>query len=260
MRALPWALHSLKVAATGGFAFMLPPGTSRPPLTVAGETLRGAAHFPDTPVPLELQLTADSISATRSGVDGPAAREMNAAMLELSSQRPDMPPGSDAEPGLDLSLHLIDVSAQALDGNPLGGTITDTTLHAKLMGPLPASIDGAGLKAWRDAGGTIEVPSLAVRWGPLGLSGNGTVALDSRMQPEAAFAAHLTGHDKAIDALAAAGWLKPSAASIAKLALGVASRPGPDGQPAVDTPVTIQNSHISLGPVKVGDVPALQLD
>ena len=60
--------------------------------------------------------------------------------------------------------------------------------------------------------------------------------------------------------VAAAGWIKLSAASIAKLALGIASHPGPDGKPSVDTPLTIQNRHVSAGAIKLGQVPELKLN
>lgn len=258
--AYPWAPRGFHVRATGGFAFTLPPGTTRPALTIAGETLRGAARFADTPVPLQLTLTADGVSAARQEAEGQGARELTVATLEFAATRPETPPTADTDVGLDLNLHLIDASAQVLEANPLGATIADAVLRAKIMGPLPASPDAAGLKAWRDKGGTIELDGVSVRWGPLGLAANGTIALDSQMQPEAALTAHLTGYEKAIDALAAASWIKPSAASIAKLALGVAAKPGPDGQPSVDTPLTIQGRRISAGPIKLGEMPELKVD
>ena len=256
----PWALHSFRVAVTGGFGFALPAGSSRPALTVAGETLRGGALFADTALPLELKLTADGVSATRTDTESQPMREMIVATLDFAATRPETAPAQDTDVGLVLTLHLIDTSAAVLDGNPLGGTIADTAIEAKIMGPLPASPDAAGLTAWRDKGGTIELDRLALGWGPLHLAAKGTVALDAQMQPEGAFTAHLTGYDKTIDALAGAGWLKPGPASLAKLALGITARPGPDGQPAVDAPLTIQNRRLSLGPAKLGEIPALKLD
>src|SRR5271154_441334 len=86
------------------------------------------------------------------------------------------------------------------------------------------------------------------------------MALGKDMQPEGAFTAHLSGFEQALDSLAAAGWMKLSAASLAKLALGIASHPGPDGKPSVDTPLTIQNRHISAGAIKLGQVPELKLN
>lgn len=264
LRTHPWSLRTVTVSITGGYTVTLPPGDTRPALTVAGETMRGRAHFGDGAVPLTVSLKSDTVSAVQTAVaqsgDAASPRELNVATLELDASRPEAPPKTDTDVALDLSLHLIDASAAAIETNPLGASIKETRFHLRLLGVPPASADAAGLKAWRDAGGTIDAPELAVQWGPLGLAGNGTVALDKNMQPEGAFTARITGFDAAIDALAAAGWVKMSAASIAKIGLGIASRPGPDGKPVVTTPVTIQDRRISLGAIKLGQVPPLTLD
>jgi len=64
---------------------------------------------------------------------------------------------------------------------------------------------------------------------------------------------------KFVDSLAAAGWLKLGAASIAKLALGITSHEGPDGKRSVDTPISIQNRRISAGAIKLGQMPEMKL-
>jgi hypothetical protein len=232
----------LRIAATGGFAFSFPAGETRPALTLAGETLRGDSLFYDNAVPISFNLTADSVSASQSNVQGDAGRELSVATVELKGSRPETPPSADTDIAFDLSLRLLDLSAQALETNPLGATIAETAIHAKLLGQQPEKYDAAGLQAWRDSGG------------------NGALAPDKDMQPEGAFTAHLTGFEPAIDALAAAGWIKMSAASLAKIALGIAAHPGADGKPVVDTPITIQNRRISLGPLKLGQMPELKLD
>lgn len=240
---------------------MLPAGTNRPALTLAGETMRGHTRFYDTALPLSIDLIADTVSATQTAAaDTPAAREMTVATVEFTGSRPETAPAADTDLAYDLSLKLIDLSAQLLENNPLGGTIGQTVVHAQLLGAPPATWDTPGIKAWRDAGGTVNLPDLSLRWGGLSLSGNGTLALDKDMQPEGAFTAHLSGFEQALDSLAAAGWIKPSAASLAKLAMGIAAHPGPDGKPIVDAPLTIQNRHISLGPAKLGQMPELKLD
>jgi hypothetical protein len=260
LRNRPWSLRSFKVNATGGFEIALPAGTSRPALVLAGETLKGHTSFRDTAVPVSMDLSADTVSASTSTTDGPASREMTAATVEFDGKRPTTTPTADTDIAYDLSLRLIDLSAQALEGNPLGGTIGQTALHIQLLGAPPAQWDDAGLKAWREAGGSVNVNALSLQWGQLAFSGNGTLALDKDMQPEGAFTAHLSGFEQALDSLAAAGWMKLSAASLAKLALGIASHPGPDGKPSVDTPLTIQNHRISAGAIKLGQVPELKLD
>ncbi len=260
VRAYPWALRHLRIAATGGFAFNFPAGETRPALTLAGETLRGDSLFYDNAVPISFNLTADSVSASQSTVQGDAGRELSIATVELKGSRPETPPSTDTDIAFDLSLRLLDLSAQALETNPLGATIAETAIHAKLLGQQPEKYDATGLAAWRDSGGSVEATDIGIRWGALGLTGNGALALDKDMQPEGAFTAHLTGFEPAIDALAAAGWIKMSAASLAKIALGIAAHPGADGKPVVDTPITIQNRRISLGPLKLGQMPELKLD
>ncbi|MDB5392678.1 MAG: hypothetical protein JWM91_184 [Rhodospirillales bacterium] len=260
VRTHPWSPKSFKVNATGGFALTLPPGDKRPPLTLAGQTLRGHTSFYDGPMPLTMDLTADTVSASTSGMNAPASRELTVATVELTGARPEKPPAVDTDIAYDLSLKLIDLSAQALENHPLGGTIRQIVLHPQLLGVPPATWNAAGIKAWRDAGGTVNLPELSLQWGQLALSGNGTIALDAETQPQGAFTAHLSGFDQALDSLAAAGWIKLSAASLAKIALGIASHPGPDGKPTVVAPVTIQNRHISLGPAKLGQLPELKLD
>jgi hypothetical protein len=261
LRTRPWSLSSFKVDATGGFEVALPAGTTRPALVVDGETLKGHASFQDTAMPIAMDLTADTVSASQTTAENaPPSREMTVTTVEFEGTRPTITPSADTDVAYDLSLKLIGLSAQVLEGNPLGAKIDQTALHVQLLGKPPTAWDDAGIKGWRDAGGTVNLNALTLQWGQLTLSGNGTLALDKEMQPEGAFTAHLTGYEQAIDSLAAAGWMKLSAASIAKLALGIASHPGPDGKPSVDTPLTIQNRRISAGAIKLGQVPELNLD
>jgi hypothetical protein len=260
VRSRPWAIRRFNVNAIGGFAVNLPPGDVRPALTFAGETLRGTAGFYDNAVPTSLDLTADTVSAALTGIEGDAGRELTIATLKLDQTRPTTPPHADTDTAMDVSLQALDLSAPILETNPLGATIKKVALHLQLMGVPPTTYDSAGLKAWRDAGGTINAPDLSLEWGDLSFGGNGTLALDNEMQPEGAFSVHLAGYEQALDSLAAAGWIKMNAASLAKLAMGIAAQKGPDGRPMVKTPLTIQNRHISLGPAKLGQIPELKLN
>lgn len=260
LRIHPWALHSFKVNATGGFEVALPAGTTRPPMVFDGETLKGHASFGDTAMPLSMDLTADTVSASSTTAENaPPNRELTVTTVEFDGTRPTVEPMADTDIAYDLSLKLMGVSAEVLEGNPLGAKIDQAALHVQLLGKPPAAWDEAGIKAWREAGGTVNLNTLSLQWGQLSLSADGTLALDKEMQPEGAFTTHMTGYEQAIDSLAAAGWLKLGSASIAKLALGIASHPGPDGKPSVNTPLTIQNRRLSAGAIKLGQVPELKL-
>jgi hypothetical protein len=258
--AWPWSLSSVNVTAIGGFTVTIPAGSIRPTLTIAGETLRGAVTFDQSAVPSAAKLTADGVSASTPLADGKGGHEITAATIELIESRPSMPPATDMDVALDLSLTINDLSGRLLESNPLGGAINQVRVHARLLGPWPKVADEAGLKSWRDAGGTLDAPELELRWGMLALNGNGTLALDGAMQPQGAFTVRLTGYEQAIDALTAAGWIKMSAGGVAKIALGVASHPGPDGKPTVETPLTVQDRRLSLGPIKLAEIPVLKLD
>ncbi len=257
VRTHPWSPSKFKVAITGGFDFSLPQGTERPALTVAGETIRGTATFYDNALPIEWAVRADVVSVSQTAA---MQREVTVASVSFDGSRPRTPPTADTDPGLTVSLHLQDLSAASIEGNPLGSTVNEVTLDAKMMGALPVTADAEGLKAWRDAGSNLDIGNLGLHWGPLALAANGTTAFDPQMQPEGAYTAHLSGFDPAIDALVGAGWIKMSAASLGKLALGITARPDAKGVPTVDTPVTIQNRRISVGPLKLGTVPELKLD
>lgn len=261
--AHPWSLLQFNVVATHGFSLDLPAGTERPAYALAGETLRGSTTFGDGDLPRDLKVTADSISVAEASTpsnSGDERPEIVVATLELSGSRPERPPATDTDIGLAFDVHAMSLSAASLEGHPLGSTIADVALKAQIMGSFPAMPDAKGLKTWRDAGGNIEITDLGLRWGPLAMSAKGTLALDAQMQPEGAFTAHMTGWDKTIDALTAAGWIKLGPASMAKLALGVVSQPDANGQAAADVPVTIQSRRISVGPLKLGSVPELKLD
>ncbi len=46
-------------------------------------------------------------------------------------------------------------------------------------------------------------------------------------------------------------------ARLARLALGMLAKPGPDGRPEIATSFTIQNGEMFLGPAKLGKVPRI---
>ena len=161
---------------------------------------------------------------------------------------------------LSVILDQIDLTAMPLDANiarTLGSEITTFAGQLSLRGPLAIEdISPESLTRWRDSGGTLEVESLELRWGPLRFAGDGTLALDDALQPEGAFSARMSGLDTLIDLLEQRGEIRSQQAAIARLALGVFMRaPANGGPPEAKIPVTIQGRILSIGPV-----PLLQLD
>ena len=82
---------------------------------------------------------------------------------------------------------------------------------------------------WRDDGGTVEIESLAVRWGTLTVDARGTMSLDDRNRPLAALSATVRGHRAVVHSLVQAGTLRPSEGAAAKIALSVLSKSADNG-------------------------------
>ncbi len=148
----------------------------------------------------------------------------------------------------------------------LGRRTETLSLHTEVMGVPPKFPDAAAMAQWRDQGGTVEIRNLNVRHGPLEVDGDGTLALDGDLQPLAAFSLGVRGFLEAVDALKAAGVIKPRGADLMKAILSVlASGQGwGEGGAKGDTkgkslkvPLSIQDGNIYVGPLAVGRVPPI---
>ena len=113
------------------------------------------------------------------------------------------------------------------------------------------------LAAWRDAGGTVKLDNLELRWGGLGATATGTLALDRELQPIGGFSGAIEGYDRVLQALVVAGRLPAGDAGLAQLALTLLAKAGPDGRPQIATSFTIQNGQMFLGPARLGPAPRL---
>ncbi len=128
-----------------------------------------------------------------------------------------------------------------------------------MNGPLPQAADPlARATGWRDGGGTLQIGRFAIGWGPLGLNGSATLALDEHMQPMGTATAHIIGESQVLDALAASGVITPRTALATKAFLGLmAKEPEGGGAPQVDVPLTLQDRKLAMGRIPVTVVPEL---
>jgi Uncharacterized protein conserved in bacteria (DUF2125) len=142
----------------------------------------------------------------------------------------------------------------------LGDTLDELAFGATVKGAMPNGKMAEAAAAWRDAGGTIELDNLHLKWGGLGATATGTIALDQELQPVGGFSGAIQGYDQILTALVQGGRLRATDAGLARLALAVLARPGPDGKPQIATAFTIQNGQMFLGPAKLGKAPHLNWD
>ncbi len=131
----------------------------------------------------------------------------------------------------------------------LGREIARLAADGTVVGGLSAGPIADALAAWSAAGGRVDLEQLVLRWSDLSVDARGTLALDAKMRPLAALTADIEGYAEVLDALAAAGALKAREAGLAKVALGLLAKPGPNGRLVLTVPVTAQNGTLYVGPL-----------
>lgn len=162
-----------------------------------------------------------------------------------------------AKPDADTSILDLTADAAAIDlpadiRPVLGQRIGKIHIVAQFMGAIPDALPREALAGWRDGSGIIQLREGEMDWGPLAAAGDGTIALDQDMQPLAAGTLRVAGLPETLDLLSNAGLIAGGPATMAKLMFGaVAQTPAGGGRPEVKLPVTIQNSYVYIGPIKL---------
>jgi hypothetical protein len=167
---------------------------------------------------------------------------------------PPRPPASHTDPGYAVALLLHDLALPVAPPE-FSKTVDELDFGVTMMGALPSGPPRQAAAAWRDSGGTLELDHVDLHWGTIGLTGSGTLALDADLQPEGSFSGGISGYDQLLNALVAAGRVKASDARMARLALSMLGKPGPDGRQQISTTFAIQNGEMQLGPAKLGKAP-----
>lgn len=203
---------------------------------------------PDTP-PREGEVLAERL---RIGTpEGPMA----VAALRLGLEG--FATATEAEPALRLSVAVegIDLphAPAGAAGARFGRHIATLAAEASLTGPVPPGrLPGARAEAWRDGGGTLELRSLNLRWGPVGAVATATLALDEALQPMGAGTLRISGAAEGLDALAEAGVVGRRAAGTARAVLPLLARPsGAGGTPEVELPLTLEDRTLAVARIPV---------
>lgn len=243
---LAWSpLHpdSLDLAAAGPQSLRL--GTA-PTLHLTGGPVRATVDLqqPDATVPVSADALA--LALALPGADQPVTI---AHLVMLMTPHPRAGAGQAL---LSLSVDVTGLAVPALPGLP-----ADIAAAGALQGPLPPpGTAQARARAWQAAGGSIVIPMLTARSGPLALAGSATGSLDGGLQPVARADLRVTGAAALVDQLAAAGVLRRGQAVALDAVLGLlAHRPPDGGPPVVDLPLNWDAGAISLGGFTLAHTP-----
>ena len=246
--ARPWALRAWQLAAPDGISATFGPGDA-PLAKLSAASATGAVAVAANGG-AAIWLTLDEAKAAANGSDF-AARAVDAWVI--------LPPDAPVvhnEAGIGIAADLREVAVPAVPRG-FANAIDDIGFAMTLMGTLSAAPPRQAATAWRDSGGTLELDQFQLRWGELGITGSGTLALDTGLQPIGGFSGAIAGYDQLMAALVAAGRVKPGDARLARLALAILAKAGPDGRPEISTSFRIQDGEMYLGPAKLGRMPRI---
>lgn len=194
------------------------------------------------------RFAADIAGAKLSG----ALQDWSADKLLLHARR-----AGNVPPSADLSVQAENLLLPPSADGPLGRGITSLKLIGSFSGSAYGKTPEAMLSTWRDSGGTVEFGTISLHWGGFALDGDGTLTLDRQFRPLGAMTGRIRGVGAGIDALVAAGQMKPNEAAAAKAAAGMLSQRGDDGQAFLQVPLTAQEGRLFLGPVALFSLPSV---
>lgn len=243
----PWNFRNATFDAPDGIAAAIGPSTA-PFARLAAARADGAVALADDGA-TTIWLSLDDAKA--ESIVTLAARALHAWVT--------LPPGT---PGTHLDAGLAVAAAVrglTLPVAPPGfsPTIDDLGFGVTMMGAFPGGPLRQAAAAWRDNGGTLELDHLTLHWGDMAITGSGTLALDNDLQPVGGFSGGVSGFDQLLNTLVALGRVRASDARVARVALAMLAKTGPDGRPEISTSLTIQNGEMYLGPAKLGPAPRI---
>ncbi len=135
---------------------------------------------------------------------------------------------------------LLEAQGISIGESAPGAEIDELRLGVILAQPIPPGTALASrAQRWREAGGTVDMPDLALRWGTLALTGHAVMRLDAGLQPEADGTLDVVGHAPALEAMARAGLLPARTAMAINAVLALLAAPAPDKP--VSLPVQIRD-------------------
>lgn len=169
------------------------------------------------------------------------------------------PDATEAEAALTLVLRALEVTLP--QPGPLGQRVEEASASLSASGPVPGRRSPRErLEIWRDAGGSVGLSGVRLRYGPVTAEGEATLALDAALQPMGAGRVTLTGLDPALAALSEAGAISRAAAARAGIALRLLARaPEPGAPPRVEVPLLLENRTLSTLRIPLARLPTLPL-
>ncbi|MDR3518593.1 MAG: DUF2125 domain-containing protein [Azospirillaceae bacterium] len=265
-RTRPWAVTHITFRTAGDQQVVWP---GQPAIAIAraegsmdwtfgrGRVAAAQVTLHDLKTSLDPAIPA-AAAATAAAAAAPPPLMVTIDQLDLGFALPPQPPQSHSDTGVTVNAAMTSLHLPAETPSVLAPEIQALSVSGRVMGVVPDPV-APSVRHWSEDGGTIELDQARLVWGPLTASLTGTLALDHDLQPQAALTARISGFNETVDALVTSGRIKAKDAGLVKMMLGLlARRPDPNGPPVVEAPVTVQDSNLSVGPLKLGRLPPLR--
>lgn len=167
------------------------------------------------------------------------------------------PQALDAPVQLEPALRIKNLEFKGRSMGALGPVMNSLVMQSAIRGPEVPGRSADQLSYWRLNGGTLDVPLFQLDWGPMHVTGDGTVAIDEEFQPIGAFSLQAKGLDAALATLEADTRISTDAAEFLRITLGALGA-GEAGE-TIPVPVMMQNGIVSIGPVGIVQTGSLQI-
>lgn len=175
------------------------------------------------------QLSADDVKAQLGPIEKAHQGRPPAILIEAALSQVQLPPNA---------------------RYPLGNQIERFAFDLLLRGRLSEGDPRAVIEAWRRSGGQLEINSLALEWGALGLLADGAIALDDQLRPQGAIDARIAGFAETLAALSGAGLIAPEQAVTLTLGLNAfAKEKDAQNRNVVVLPIELRMGRLYLGPL-----------
>ncbi len=202
---------------------------------------------------------ADVSAKLRKGVSGRIlGTDFDANGLKFGFAIPRAAAETHLDTGLAFWIHAFILTFKPEKPIPFGNTLEESMVNVRVMGQAPDFSSEDSLREWNESGGVVEFDRLYLRWGPMIVTGSGTIGLDPALQPEGAFSCRVEGMNAALANLVGKGAIDRRQESLLHSSLQVLSRPsGLTGSSAPIVPVSMQNGGLFLGPVRLLSLPKI---
>jgi hypothetical protein len=128
----------------------------------------------------------------------------------------------------------------------------------RVMGAMHLDAPTNALTQWSKEGGVLELDRFVTDWPPVAVQGQGTLALDGKLQPLASFSTEFRGMGQFADGLERTGSIDRQAAAQLRTAFAGSAKTDGKGRTVLAVPLTVQDGKLWAGSVALAPLPEIR--